>query len=35
MPHCLENSGPGVLRVMGVFYPSGSPAVHYVTEGED
>jgi mannose-6-phosphate isomerase-like protein (cupin superfamily) len=32
--HCLENSGPGVMRVMGVFYPSGSPAVHYVTEGE-
>jgi mannose-6-phosphate isomerase-like protein (cupin superfamily) len=30
--HCLENSGPGLLRVMGVFYPSGSPAVHYVTE---
>jgi mannose-6-phosphate isomerase-like protein (cupin superfamily) len=31
-PHCLENSGPGVLRVMGVFYPSGSPGVHHVTE---
>ncbi len=30
--HCLENSGTGVLRVMGVFYPSGSPGVHYVTE---
>ena len=33
--HCLENSGIGVMRVMGVFYPSGSPGVHYVTEGED
>lgn len=31
-PHCLENSGPGVMRVMGVFYPSGSPGVHYVTD---
>jgi mannose-6-phosphate isomerase-like protein (cupin superfamily) len=30
--HCLENSGTGILRVMGVFYPSGSPGVHYVTE---
>lgn len=30
--HCLENSGTGVMRVMGVFYPSGSPGVHYVTE---
>jgi mannose-6-phosphate isomerase-like protein (cupin superfamily) len=34
MPHCLENSGPGVMRVMGVFYPSGSPGVHYVTEDD-
>ncbi len=32
--HCLENSGTTTLRVMGVFYPSGSPAVHYVTEGD-
>jgi mannose-6-phosphate isomerase-like protein (cupin superfamily) len=32
--HCLENSGTGTLRVMGVFYPSGSPAVHYETGGE-
>jgi mannose-6-phosphate isomerase-like protein (cupin superfamily) len=32
MPHCLENTGPGILRVMGVFYPSGSPGVHYVAE---
>jgi oxalate decarboxylase/phosphoglucose isomerase-like protein (cupin superfamily) len=27
--HCLENTGAGELRVLGVFYPSGSPAVHY------
>jgi mannose-6-phosphate isomerase-like protein (cupin superfamily) len=33
--HCLENSGTDVMRVMGVFYPSGSPGIHYVTEGED
>ncbi len=23
--HCIENTGPGVMRIMGVFYPSGSP----------
>ena len=23
--HCIENSGPGVMRIMGVFHPSGSP----------
>jgi mannose-6-phosphate isomerase-like protein (cupin superfamily) len=23
--HCIENSGPGVMRLVGVFYPSGSP----------
>ena len=25
-PHCLENTGPGALEVLGVFYPAGSPA---------
>jgi mannose-6-phosphate isomerase-like protein (cupin superfamily) len=25
-PHCLENRGPGVLKVLGVFSPPGSPA---------
>ena len=25
-PHCLENRGPDVLRVLGVFHPAGSPA---------
>jgi mannose-6-phosphate isomerase-like protein (cupin superfamily) len=24
--HCIENSGPGVMRILGVFYPAGSPA---------
>jgi mannose-6-phosphate isomerase-like protein (cupin superfamily) len=23
--HCIENSGPGVMRILGVFFPSGSP----------
>ena len=25
-PHCLENTGPDPLEVLGVFYPAGSPA---------
>ena len=25
-PHCLENTGRGTLRVIGVFHPGGSPA---------
>ena len=24
--HCLENTGPSTLRVLGVFHPGGSPA---------
>jgi mannose-6-phosphate isomerase-like protein (cupin superfamily) len=24
--HCIENTGPGVMRILGVFHPSGSPA---------
>lgn len=24
--HCIENSGTAVMRILGVFYPSGSPA---------
>jgi mannose-6-phosphate isomerase-like protein (cupin superfamily) len=24
--HCLENTGPGVMRILGVFHPSGDPA---------
>lgn len=27
--HCTENTGTGELRVLGVFYPAGSPAVSY------
>ena len=27
--HCLENPGPSRVRVLGVFYPSGSPAAAY------
>jgi mannose-6-phosphate isomerase-like protein (cupin superfamily) len=23
--HCIENNGPGVMRIMGVFHPAGSP----------
>jgi mannose-6-phosphate isomerase-like protein (cupin superfamily) len=26
LTHCLENAGPGTMRVLGVFHPSGSPA---------
>ena len=24
--HCIENAGPGVMRILGVFHPSGDPA---------
>ena len=27
--HCVENTGTGDLRLLGVFYPAGSPAVRY------
>ncbi len=30
-PHCVENTGQGELRLLGVFYPAGSPAVRYET----
>ncbi len=23
--HCIENTGPGIMRIMGVFFPAGSP----------
>ncbi|HEV2834646.1 MAG TPA: cupin domain-containing protein [Pyrinomonadaceae bacterium] len=29
--HCVKNTGDGELRVLGVFYPAGSPAVRYET----
>jgi mannose-6-phosphate isomerase-like protein (cupin superfamily) len=28
-PHCLENTGRDSLRVLGVFYPAGSPAAKH------
>jgi mannose-6-phosphate isomerase-like protein (cupin superfamily) len=31
--HCLENVGPGELRVLGVFRPAGSPAEAYYPDG--
>jgi len=27
--HCVENTGSGELRLLGVFYPAGSPSVRY------
>ena len=27
--HCVENTGSDELRLLGVFYPAGSPAVRY------
>ncbi len=34
--HCLENAGSGELRLLGVFFPAGSPAVRYgVDDGAD
>ena len=29
--HCVENTGDGELRLLGVFYPAGSPTVRYET----
>ncbi len=29
--HCVENTGGNELRLLGVFYPAGSPAVRYET----
>jgi mannose-6-phosphate isomerase-like protein (cupin superfamily) len=31
--HCLENSGSGEMRVLGVFRPAGSPAEAYYPDG--
>ncbi|HYN25457.1 MAG TPA: cupin domain-containing protein, partial [Pyrinomonadaceae bacterium] len=27
--HCVENTGDDELRLLGVFYPAGSPSVRY------
>ena len=31
--HCLENTGPAELQVLGVFRPAGSPAEAYYPDG--
>ncbi|HZU39536.1 MAG TPA: cupin domain-containing protein [Solirubrobacteraceae bacterium] len=31
--HCLENTGPGTMRVVAVFRPAGSPAAAYYPDG--
>ena len=31
--HCLENPGPGTLRVLGVFHPADSPAAKLQEHG--
>ena len=33
--HCVENTGDGELRLLGVFYPAGSPAVRYEINAAD
>ena len=30
--HCVENTGEGELRLLGVFYPAGSPSVRYAAD---
>lgn len=30
--HCIENTGPGVMRILGVFHPSGDPATRTYDE---
>ena len=32
--HCVENRGDGEMRLLGVFYPAGSPAVRYGAGGK-
>jgi mannose-6-phosphate isomerase-like protein (cupin superfamily) len=32
--HCVENRGDGEMRLLGVFYPAGSPAVRYGTSAK-
>jgi mannose-6-phosphate isomerase-like protein (cupin superfamily) len=33
--HCVENTGTGELRLLGVFYPAGSPAARYETTAQN
>jgi len=32
--HCVENTGQDELRLLGVFYPAGSPSVRYEVKSE-
>jgi mannose-6-phosphate isomerase-like protein (cupin superfamily) len=32
--HCIENTGPGVMRIVGVFHPSGDPASRSYEDAE-
>jgi mannose-6-phosphate isomerase-like protein (cupin superfamily) len=31
--HCVENRGAGEMKLLGFFYPAGSPAVRYAVKG--
>ncbi|MBA3347901.1 MAG: cupin domain-containing protein [Actinobacteria bacterium] len=33
--HCIENTGPGVMRILGVFHPSGDPASRAYDAGDN
>jgi mannose-6-phosphate isomerase-like protein (cupin superfamily) len=33
--HCIENTGPGVMRILGVFHPSGDPASRAYQDAPD
>jgi mannose-6-phosphate isomerase-like protein (cupin superfamily) len=33
MVHAIENEGPGVMQILGVFRPAGSPAAAYYPDG--
>ena len=33
VPHCLENTGLGMMRVLGVFHPADSPAAKLAPPG--
>lgn len=33
--HCIENVGPGVMRIVGVFHPSGDPASRAYEDSPD
>ena len=33
--HCIENTGPGVMRILGVFHPSGDPASRAYEDGSE